>query len=134
MKRFNRILIVLTVSLSLSIGSVAVASAHTRHWYDPLLKLPHADLLRAQCVIWHESRSTFANPNLGDDNGNGTPAHPQQSGIFQMNNQPGGVWDLYAMPTLHVVIWKATAFQQAQGFMMVWRVDGFGPWHAYDGC
>ena len=104
-------------------------SGASQRWFEPLLKLPHADLIRAECVILHESRSTLSHPNLGDDNGN-----PGQSGIFQMSNQPKGVWDLYALPVLHVVIWKASAFQQAEGFVLVWRKDGFGPWHKYDGC
>ena len=116
---------ILAATLALTGGSAGAAG----RWYAPLLKLPHADLLRAQCIIYRESRSTFAHPNLGDDNGN-----PGQSGIFQMSNATNGVWDLYALPVLHVVIWKATAYQQALGFMLVWKVDKFGPWHSFDGC
>ena len=114
------------VAATLLISGTAGAS---QRWFQPLLRLPHADFIRAECVMNRESNSTLAHPNLGDDNGN-----PGQSGIFQMNNQPGGIWDVYVLPKLHVLIWKATAFQQAQGFMIVWRVDRFGPWHPYDGC
>lgn len=84
-----------------------------------------------------ESHSTFTFANIADDNGNGIHENHdqgQQSGIFQMSNGPRGVWDLYARPVLHVVIWKATAYQQAEGFMLVWHADGWGPWHAFDGC
>jgi hypothetical protein len=77
-----------------------------------------------------ESRSTMAHPNLGDDNGN----VPGQSGIFQINNAPWGIWDHYVLPKLHVLVWRATPYQQAEGFMIIWRVDGFGPWHDFDGC
>jgi len=78
-----------------------------------------------------ESRSTTAHPNLGD---NRSPAIGQYSGIFQMGNYVGGVWDTYAMPRLHVQIWNATPYQQAEGFVDVLRYDGgFHPWHG-DGC
>ena len=107
----------------------STAGAAPPKWYAPLLALPHPALVRAECVIARESTSTLAHPNLGDDNGN-----PGQSGIFQMSNQPGGVWDHYVLPKLHVLIWRASAYQQAEGFMLVWRVDGFEPWHQYDGC
>jgi hypothetical protein len=128
---YKKILIVLCiVFLPITAGNVLVASANTPpKWYAPLLTLPRSDLPHTECVMLRESTSTLAHPNLGDDN-----ANPGQSGIFQMNNQPGGVWDTYVLPHLHVRIWKATAFQQAEGFVMVVRVDGYGPWDPYDGC
>lgn len=126
----KRIAAILIVGLSMVNGNVLGASAATQpKWYAPLLTLPKSVLIRAECVMLKESHSTLVHPNLGDDNGN-----PGQSGIFQMNNQPGGVWDIYVLPVLHVLIWKATAYQQAEGFVLVERVDGFFPWHKYDGC
>ena len=138
---FKKILISLVVCLSTMNGIVQVAGASAkvhRHphrnlhpiWYAPLVGLPHAVRARADCVMQHESTSTEAHPNLNDNNGN----VPGQSGIFQMNNAPGGVWDTYVLPRLHVHVWNASAYQQAEGFVIVWRVDGFAPWHAYDGC
>ena len=118
-------------------GVAPAANAATPHhhnphpiWYAPLVGLPHAARIRVDCVIERDSRSTEAHPNLGDNNA----TVPGQSGIFQMNNAPGGVWDVYVWPKLHVRIWNATAYQQAEGFVDVWRVDGFAPWHAFDGC
>ena len=99
-----RRLALFTCTALLTVSVTASAGATTRRpprWYQPLLALPHADLLRVECVIQRESRSTFAHPNLGDNNGN-----PGQSGIFQMNNQPRGIWDIYVMPVLHVLIWS----------------------------
>jgi hypothetical protein len=121
-----RLLAIVSVSLLFSLP----AGASTPRWFQPLLALPHTDLLRAECVILHESRSTLAHPNLGDDNGN----IGGQSGIFQMSNSPGGIWDTYVLPVLHVLIWRASPYQQAEGFMLVWRVDRFEPWHRYDNC
>lgn len=133
---FKKLLVSFFAILTISVGTVSAASAHTHPrknphpiWYAPLVGLPHWARVRVDCVIWRESTSTEAHPNLGDNNGD-----PGQSGIFQMSNQPGGVWDLYAYPKIHVQLWKATAYQQAEGFVDVWRVDGFFPWHAYDGC
>jgi hypothetical protein len=125
------------------VGSAATSSATTTHhrhiissrWYAPLLTLPKSWQSPIDCLIHHESTSTRAHPNLGDDNGNGeNTVNGQSSGIFQMNNGSNGVWDLYAKPTLHVDISRATALQQAEGFVLVLRRDGgFHPWHG-DGC
>lgn len=104
--------------------------SHVPVWYQPLLSLHHSWLPAVHCLLHTESRSTFEHPNLGD---NRTPAMGSNSGIFQMANYPGGVWNHYAMPTLHVQIWQATPYQQAEGFAIVVRIDGFYPWHK-DGC
>jgi hypothetical protein len=126
----------LAIAMSLSLSTISVATTHAAShasapWYAPLLSLPRSDLLRAECVIERESTSTLAHPNLGDDNGN----VPGQSGIFQISNSPTGIWDVYVLPRLHVLVWRASAFQQAEGFMIIYRVDGgFASWHRYDGC
>lgn len=106
-------------------------------WYKPLLALPSSWQTPIQCMMRVESRSTETQPNLGDDNGNGVNTNHgegEQSGLFQMSNGPRGIWDIYVLPRLHVVIWKATAFQQAEGLVLVLKLDGgFHPWHG-DGC
>ena len=134
---FKKSRLALIAVLFVIAGNVSVAGATTSHhhnphpiWYAPLVGLPRPVLARTECVLWRESRSTLAHPNLGDNNG----TVPGQSGLFQMNNAPGGVWDVYVWPKLHVVIWRASAYQQAQGFVIVWRHDGFAPWHPFDGC
>lgn len=122
--------LLLTITLSSISSTGTIAAAATPHWYSPLLTLPHAWMPSVLCLMHVESRSTEDHPNLGDDNG----APDGQSGIFQMANYVGGVWDTYAMPRLHVVLWKASAYQQARGFVLVLRLDGgFHPWHG-DGC
>jgi hypothetical protein len=118
-----------SVFVASSLGAASASASTAPKWYAPLLTLPRPDLPRAECVMLRESTSTLEHPNLADDNGD-----PGQSGIFQMSNQPNGVWDLYALPVLHVQIWRATAFQQAEGFVLVVRKDGFEPWHQWDGC
>ena len=138
MIRLRQILAIVFICLSVVVGSAAIGNATTTHhhhttsvqWYAPLLTLPKSWLPAVECLIHHESTSTLAHPNLGDDNGN----MPGQSGIFQMSNYVGGVWDTYAMPRLRVQIWNATPYQQAEGFVLVLRLDGgFHPWHG-DGC
>ena len=124
---------IIAVSIALSLGMVFTTGtangATSAKWYAPILTLPRSWQTAVQCMMHVESRSTEAHPNLGDDN-----AVHGQSGIFQMANYVGGVWDTYAMPRLHVVIWKASAFQQAEGLVLVLRLDGgFHPWHG-DGC
>jgi hypothetical protein len=76
-----------------------------------------------------ESRSTLSHPNLGDDN-----ANPGDSGIFQIDNTPHGIWHRWVLPVLHVQVWKATAFQQAEGFVLIVQHDSFAPWRIFDGC
>ena len=135
MTRFKTILIITAMTAVILATSATCSAAPPGHafistrWFQPLLELPRTDLTRAECVMHEESHSTFTHPNLGDDN-----ANPGQSGIFQMSNTVGGVWDHYVLPVLHVLIWKASAYQQAEGFVIVVRVDGFEPWHQYDGC
>jgi len=109
--------------------------SNNKKWYEPLLSLPDQPII--MCILHNESRSTLEHPNLGDDNGNGTTVNNntgEQSGIFQMNNGLKGVWDLYVMPVLHVLIWKASAYQQAEGFAIVVHKDGYLPWTHFDGC
>jgi hypothetical protein len=129
---------------TLSGSAVATATSHTtvvttltshrvpksERWFLPIFQEGPTAVEGFTCVIARESTSTIAHPNLGDDNGDGV----SQSGIFQMSNQPTGIWDKYVLPHLHVVIWKATAYQQAWGAALMWRIERFLPWTQWDGC
>lgn len=107
----------------------------SERWFLPILKLGPAAVEGFTCIIHRESTSTPTHPNLGDDNGNGGNTDTgEDSGIFQMNNGLRGIWDHYVLPHLHVVIWKATAYQQAWGAAHIYRLEHFFPWTKYDGC
>lgn len=145
----KRILLVLIACSSLAFGNAAATASNlttvttivklippphvpipkSERWFLPIFKEGPAAIAGFECIINRESTSTVAHPNLRDDNGN-----PGQSGIFQMNNQPGGIWDHYVLPHLHVLLWKATAYQQAWGAALIWRIKRFYPWTRYDGC
>ena len=123
MKRF-----ILCLLVPLLCATSAGATAPPK-WYAPLLKLPHSAVRAFECVIYHESRSTFARPNLGDDN-----ANPGDSGIFQIDNTSHGVWGRWVLPHLHVLVWRASAYDQAWGAVTIYRHDGFAPWSADAMC
>jgi hypothetical protein len=131
----RRLAAALVFAVVISASGISGASQNRVPWYEPLTALSHSDRVFADCVMLGESRSTETHPNPGtraapfDANGN----IPGYSGLFQMANYVGGVWDSYAMPTIHVVIWRATPYQQAEGFVLVLRKDGRGPWRG-DGC
>jgi hypothetical protein len=84
--------------------------------------------------MWAESRSTFSNLNLGDNNRNGS------SGIFQMeqptfaaHQQAAGVpIRTTAGHTIHV--WQASPYQQELVAIAIEKVDGFSQWDPFDGC
>jgi hypothetical protein len=79
-----------------------------------------------RCVIHDESTSTYTHPNLGDNNSDGG-----SSGIFQIES---ALWDEWApLAGLHMKVWQATPYQQAEGAAMIYRHDGFEPWFD-DGC
>jgi hypothetical protein len=88
-----------------------------------MLALPKSVRAHFACIMYRESRSTFAHLNLGDNNRYGS------SGIFQIEPI---LWN--ARSGFHVPVWKATPYQQELGAIQIWRVDGFSPWHAFDGC
>lgn len=116
-----------------TVNKISHALSNTQKWYEPLLTLPNQTTV--MCILHNESRSTLEHPNLGDDNGNGSNTKfGEQSGIFQMSNGLDGVWDKYVLPVLHVLIWKASAYQQAEGFAIVVRLDSYLPWTRFDGC
>ena len=72
------------------------------------------------CIIWTESRSTWAHPNLTDVSRSGS------SGIFQM--EPA-LWERWSRQLgIHVPLWRASVFQQERVAVEVMRHDGFSPW------
>lgn len=76
------------------------------------------------CIIWRESRSTWAHPNLKDVSRWGS------SGIFQMEPV---LWNRWApVIGISVPIWRASVLQQERVAVEVYRHDGFAPWR--DGC
>jgi hypothetical protein len=104
------------------------------HWYDPIWNLGTKAKTFFTCVIHVESRSTWAHPDTHD----GDPALPGQYGIFQFTwPSKNNVWDAYIFPVLHVEPRYASAFQQAEGAAILWKL---GPgeventWTNSDGC
>ena len=94
-----------------------------RRWYDPIrLHVSPPAWHTFTCIIYAESRSTWAHPNLGDNNRYGS------SGIFQFENS---TW--LARSGFRFPVWQATPRQQAIGALRLERADGFGPWKS-DGC
>jgi hypothetical protein len=90
------------------------------------MNLPKSTLPTWRCIMWHESRSTFLHPNLGDNNPYGS------SGIFQMMPI---LWNAWAPKVgIRVPVWRATPYQQALVAAEVWKVDRFSPWTNFDGC
>jgi hypothetical protein len=108
---------VLAATLTLS----GIAGASGRFW-GPMLALPKPVRATFACIMWRESRSTFAHLNLGDNNRYGS------SGIFQIEE---ATW--LARSGFHIPVWTASPYQQELGAINLWRADGFAPWHG-DGC
>lgn len=78
------------------------------------------------CIMWRESRSTFAHPNLRDDSRIGS------SGVYQIEVS---IWDYWAPKIgIHVPVWRASYHQQSLVAQEIWKHDGFGPWTMSDGC
>lgn len=89
-------------------------------WYYPILLLGPRVWHRFECVIWVQSRSTFAKPNIGDNTRHGS------SGIYQIEPV---LWDRWA-PLAHVrvPVWLATPLQQSLVAAVIYEHDGFSPW------
>lgn len=100
----------------------------TPRWFAPILALPATSVATFQCIIKHESRSTFAHPNLGD---NARGNLYTSSGIFQIIPLLWNRWGPFA--GVFVPVWRATPYQQALVAVEISKVDGFSPWRS-DGC
>ena len=104
------------------------------HWYAPIFKLGSQARTFFACVLYHESRSTWIHPNTHD----GDPVYPGQYGLFQFVwPSSNNVWDAYIYPVLHVEPRYASAYQQAEGAAILWKM-GIGEventWSNSDGC
>ena len=111
----KRVLAALVLAASLG-ATGGIASGSTRFW-GPMLALPKQVRAHFACIIWHESRSTFAHLNLGDNSKFGS------SGIFQIEPI---LWN--ARSGFHFPVYEASPYQQELGAIQIWRVDSFGPW------
>lgn len=95
-------------------------------WFAPIAKLGPNAWRFFTCVIYAESRSTWAHPHTVDVAGD-------QYGIFQISIG-ARIWQAYVLPFFHVALQTANAYQQAVGAALIYRVDGTYPWARFDGC
>jgi hypothetical protein len=121
MKFIRTTLIAITFTVVSLVASPVVAHAspdqNPRPWYYAIQHAGPVIFARFTCIIWRESRSTWAHPNLGDNNRYGS------SGIFQFEDS---TWLRRSGFKFHV--WLASPRQQAIGALNLERADGFGPW------
>lgn len=118
-----------------SAASTPVHHAHSAPWYAPVKALPDQPVI--VCILHAESRSTYAHPNLGDNN------DPYQYGVFQYDTILWNAWSWKAgvgrkaagwfngSTALHAVTiaaYQATLSQQATVFAYIVRHDGTWPW------
>jgi hypothetical protein len=112
---------ILACSLLVLSGSISTtASAAPTRWFEPIAKLPKAAFRHFACIIRIESRSTFQKPNLGDNSRHGS------SGVFQIEPVLWGRWAPLA--GVHVQVWQASLYQQAEVAATIYKYDGFSPW------
>jgi hypothetical protein len=111
---------ILTACIVLASAGNASASAHIHRWFQPIAQLPKTAFRHFACIIYVESRSTFLRPNLGDNSRYGS------SGIFQIEPI---LWNRWApLGGVHVQVWQATPYEQAQVAATIYKYDGFSPW------
>jgi hypothetical protein len=117
-------LIIFSICLSLLVTSpVSASRVNPRPWYYAIAHSTPKTWARFTCVIKHESGSTWAHPNLGDNNRYGS------SGIFQVED---ATWLARSGMKMH--IWQASPREQAIGALRIEQSDSFAPWSLYDGC
>jgi hypothetical protein len=111
---------------------VLVAAPKAPKWYAPIFALGPKARAFFTCVIHAESRSTWKHPKTHD----GDPAYPGQYGIFQFTwPSQNNAWDAYVLPTIHVEPRYASAYQQAEGAAIIWKMgDEKQVWSLWDGC
>jgi hypothetical protein len=97
--------------------SLTRVDSNPRPWYYVIQQAGPVVFAKFTCVIFHESRSTWADPNLGDNNKYGS------SGIFQIED---ATWLRRSGFTFHV--WLATPREQAIGALHIEQADTFQPW------
>jgi hypothetical protein len=97
---------------------------------NPIMNLPVAAIETFTCIIWAESRSTWAHLNLKDND-----ARPgASSGIFQIEQATWAAHQAAAHVPARIHVWQATPHEQELVAAAIWRADGFGQWTRYDGC
>lgn len=127
-------------SLANAINKNSKMLKQQHRWFEPLLNLPNRSIII--CILYAESRSTLAHPNLGDTN-------PYQYGPFQFTpilwnrwswvakvGTKSRTWHLGTLDINAVTIpaYRATLYQQAAVFSVVVKHDGFTMWTRFDGC
>jgi hypothetical protein len=103
--------------LAASLGAIGTPSGASGRFWAPMLALPTQVRAHFACIMYHESRSTFAHLNLGDNSRYGS------SGIYQIEPI---LWD--ARSGFRFPVYEASPYQQELGAIQIWRADGFGPW------
>ena len=147
LKRFLTTSALLIALLTTTVGIPSASSASSHHpahnapWYAPVKALPDQPVI--VCILHNESRSTYAHPNLGDNN------DPYQYGVFQFSvilwnrwawvagvgrKAPGWYLGSTALNAVTVPAYKSTLYQQSKVFATVDRNDGLGMWTRFDGC
>ena len=141
----KRLLITIALTLSLTTATTLfapfpptpaiAASAHyvyKIHWYAPIFALGAKARAFFTCVIHVETRSTWTHPSTHD----GDTAYPGQYGIFQFVwPSQNNAWDAYIFPAIHVEPRYASAYQQAEGAAIIWKMgDEIQTWSLTDGC
>ena len=119
----KRLTALLTFSI-VSLLAIAPAGASSHRFWAPVLAMSKQARERIACILWRESRSTFARLNLADVSRWGS------SGLWQMEPILFNRWA--PLVGVHVPVWKATPYQQELVFVEVVKYDGFSPWN--DGC
>lgn len=112
----KKLLVPFIICSVLAFGTAAQAA--------PSNPIPPALRSAFACIIWHESRSTFAHPNLGDNNADGS------SGVFQIEQATWVAHQHVAGVPYSVHVWQATFLQQEKVAVAIQRADGWGPWSA----
>lgn len=127
MMRNFLILVLLAVILVLIdpvIGSGATPPHNPRPWNYSIMHASAHVREGFTCIIHHESTSTWAHPNLGDNNADGG-----SSGVFQIEESTWLARSGFTMP-----VWVATLREQAIGALRLEQVDGFSPWSTHWAC
>jgi len=115
-----------------AVHAVLISAPVAHKWYAPIFALGPKARAFFTCVLHIESRSTWSRPDTHD----GDAAYPGQYGIFQFTwPSKNNAWDAYVFPKLHVEPRYASAYQQAEGAAIIWKMgDEIQTWTLTDGC
>ena len=133
-------LLIGTVTNPVASSASSIHHVHSAPWYAPVKALPDQPII--VCILHHESRSTYAHPNLGDNN------DPYQYGVFQYDTilwnywswqagvgrkAPGWFRGSTALHAVTIAAYQSTLPQQAKVFAYIVRHDGTWPWTGHNG-